>query len=157
MQLLMSKMENNYLLLIGAYRDNEVNPVHPLMLTLNEIDQTTAIVNRLILGQLNQQSLNHLIADTLSCPLERAEPLTKLVTQKTQGNPFFTNQFLKFLHEEGLISFDLNSGYWQCDIAQVKIRAVTEILWNLWLVQLQKLPQNTQNVLKLAACIREQI
>jgi len=153
MQLLMSKMENNYLLLIGAYRDNEVNPVHPLMLTLNEIDQTTAIVNRLILGPLNQQSLNHLIADTLSCPLERAEPLTKLVTQKTQGNPFFTNQFLKFLHEEGLISFDLNSGYWQCDIAQVKIRAVTDDVVEFMAIQLQKLPQNTQNVLKLAACI----
>jgi predicted ATPase/serine phosphatase RsbU (regulator of sigma subunit) len=156
MQLLMSKTENHSLLLLGAYRDNEVSPVHPLMLTLNEIHQTTATVNELILGPLNFKSLNHLIADTLSCPLERAEPLTKLVTQKTQGNPFFTNQFLKFLHEEDLISFDLKAGYWQCDIAQVKARAVTDDVVEFMAGQLQKLPKNTQNALKLAACIGNQ-
>ncbi|MDM8559407.1 ATP-binding sensor histidine kinase [Candidatus Parabeggiatoa sp. HSG14] len=156
MQLLMSQTDTHYLLLMGAYRDNEVSPAHPLMLTLDEIRKTAAKVNQLTLGPLEQSSLNSLIADTLSCPSERAKPLTELAIQKTQGNPFFTNQFLKFLHEEKLIAFDFNNGYWQCDIAQVKVRAVTDDVVEFMAIQLQKLPQGTQTVLKLAACIGNQ-
>jgi len=68
MQLLMSETDTGYLLLIGAYRDNEVNPTHPLMLTLDEIRKVYATVNQIILAPLDQPSLNGLIADTLSCP-----------------------------------------------------------------------------------------
>ena len=155
-QLLMSKTNSHYLLLLGAYRDNEVSPVHPLMLTLEEIRKTDAVVNKITLGPLETPSLNQLIADTLSCPPERAMPLTERVLQKTQGNPFFTNQFLKFLHEEGLISFDLSCGYWQCDITQVKMLSVSDDVVEFLASQLQKLPQQTQKVLKLAACIGNQ-
>ncbi len=156
MQLLISETDTHYLLLIGAYRDNEVSPAHPLMLTLEDIQKTNAVVNQMTLAPLAQPSLNRLIADTLSCPPERAVPLTTLVIQKTQGNPFFTNQFLKFLHEEELIAFDFDCGYWQCDIAQVKARALTDNVVEFMASQLQKQPSNTQNVLKLAACIGNQ-
>jgi predicted ATPase/serine phosphatase RsbU (regulator of sigma subunit) len=155
-QLLMSKTDSHYLLLIGAYRDNEVSPAHPLMLTLEEIRKTEAVMNQITLGPLDKPSLNHLMADTLSCPPQRAMPLTELVLQKTQGNPFFTNQFLKFLHEEQLISFDFNCGYWQCDIAQVKLLTISADVVEFMAAQLQKLPSRTQSVLKLAACIGNQ-
>jgi predicted ATPase/signal transduction histidine kinase len=155
-QRLISETQSQYLLLLGAYRDNEVSPAHPLMLTLEEIQKTEAVVNQLTLGPLDKPSLNQLIADTLSCPPERAEPLTELVIQKTQGNPFFSNQFLKFLHEEGLILFDLSCGYWQCDITQVKLLSVSDDVVEFLAAQLQKLPEQTQKVLKLAACIGNQ-
>ncbi|MFB8793578.1 MAG: AAA family ATPase [Microcoleus sp.] len=153
MQLLMSETDTRYLLLMGAYRDNEVFPAHPLMLTLDEIRKESATVNQITLSPLDQPSLNRLIADTLSCPPERAIPLTELVFAKTKGNPFFATQFLKSLQVDGLISFDFNSGYWQCDIAQVKALALTDDVVEFMAIQLQKLPVNTQEVLKLGACI----
>ncbi|HBB34535.1 MAG TPA: serine/threonine protein kinase, partial [Cyanobacteria bacterium UBA9273] len=156
MQLLMSGGDTGYLLLLGAYRDNEVFPAHPLILTLDEIRKTLATINQITLAPLDQSSLNRLIADTLSCPLERAMPLTNLILTKTKGNPFFSNQFLKSLYEEGLIFFDFSWGYWQCDIAKVRALAVSDDVVEFMATKLQKLPENTQSVLKLAACIGNQ-
>ncbi|MEG4855398.1 AAA family ATPase [Microcoleus sp. B5-D4] len=156
MQLLVGDKDTNYLLLMGAYRDNEVFPAHPLMLTLDEIRKESATVNQITLAPLDKSSLNHLIADTLSCPPEQAVPLTEQVLTKTQGNPFFATQFIKSLYEDGLITFDFSCGYWQCDIALIKALALTDDVVEFMALQLQKLPENTQEVLKLAACIGNQ-
>ncbi|MGK7899993.1 MAG: AAA family ATPase [Hormoscilla sp.] len=156
MQLLMSASDSPYILLIGAYRDNEVNRAHPLMLTLDEIGKTGATVNLITLAPLDINDLNRLIADSLICPPSLALPLTELVHHKTEGNPFFSNQFLKSLHLDGLITFDFDSGCWQCDIAKVKELSLTDDVVEFMALQLQKLPSATQNVLKLAACIGNQ-
>ncbi len=156
MQLLMSESEVGHLLLIGAYRDHEVWAAHPLMLTLEEIGKTKATINTITLEPLSEASLNQLVADTLTCSLEVAKPLTQLVYQKTKGNPFFSTQFLKALHEDRLMQFDLDAGNWQCDIAEVKALALTDDVVEFMALQLQKLPNATQNVLKLAACIGNQ-
>ncbi|MGB3510863.1 MAG: AAA family ATPase [Microcoleaceae cyanobacterium] len=152
-KLLMSEANNQYLLLIGAYRDNEVNPAHPLMLTLDEIQKQEVIVNTITLAPLQQHDLNQLVAETLNCSLEKALPLTQAVAQKTQGNPFFATQFLKALHEDGLINFSRKDRFWQCDLAQVKLAAVSEDVVGFVGKRLQKLNPVTQDVLKLAACI----
>ncbi|MEG4349727.1 AAA family ATPase [Microcoleus sp. LAD1_D5] len=155
-QLLMTATDNRYLLLIGAYRDNEVFPAHPFMLTLAEIQKTEAKVNTLTLTPLAQADVNSLVADTLACSTALARPLTELVYQKTQGNPFFSTQFLKSLHEERLIVFNCEARYWQCDIARVRTLALTDDVVEFMALQLQKLPLPTQKVLKLAACIGNQ-
>ncbi|MEG4234810.1 AAA family ATPase [Microcoleus sp. Pol11C3] len=152
-QLLTSDRDRRYLLLIGAYRDNEVSPVHPLVLTLSDIQQTEATVNTITLAPLDCFNLNCLIADTLVCSRALAMPLTELIDQKTQGNPFFSTQFLKSLHEDGLITFNCEERYWQCDIATVRTLALTDDVVEFMALQLQKLPRDTQEVLKLAACI----
>ncbi|MEH2073349.1 MAG: AAA family ATPase [Nostoc sp.] len=154
--LLMSEADIGYLLVIGAYRDNEVNPVHPLMLTLEEIGKLGATVNTITLTPLDQTSVNHLIADTLSCSLALATPLTELVLSKTKGNPFFSTQFLKALHQDQLITFNFDGGYWECDIAQVRAIALTDDVVEFMAIQLQKLSPETQEVLKLAACVGNQ-
>ncbi len=156
MQLLMSESEVRHLLLIGTYRDSEVSAAHPLTLILEEIGKAHAIINRITLAPLSQASLNQLVADTLSCSPLAAQPLTQLVDQKTKGNPFFSRQFLKGLYEDGLIQFDADVGNWQCDIAKVKALALTDDVVEFMAIQLQKLPNCTQNVLKLAACIGNQ-
>ncbi|MDF5737816.1 MULTISPECIES: AAA family ATPase [unclassified Nostoc] len=145
-----------YLFIIGAYRDNEVFAAHPLMLTLDEIQKASSHVNTLTLAPLSQADVNHLIADSLSCTTERALPLTELVDQKAKGNPFFTTQFLKALYEDGLITFDWEAGFWQCDVGQVRLLALTDDVVEFMAQQLQKLPSNTQDILKLAACIGNQ-
>ncbi|MCC3407638.1 MAG: AAA family ATPase [Microcoleus sp. PH2017_10_PVI_O_A] len=156
MQLLVGEKDTSYLLLMGAYRDNEVSGAHPLMLTLDEIRKEAATVNQITLTPLDKFSLNHLIADTLSCPPGQAVPLTELVFTKTQGNPFFATQFVKSLHEDGLIGFDFSCGYWQCDIAKIGALALTDDVVEFMAIQLQKLSVNTQDILKLAACIGNQ-
>jgi PAS domain S-box-containing protein len=152
-RLLIADTDTPYLLLIGAYRDNEVNPAHPLMLTLEEIRKANAAVNQITLAPLDVRSLNSLVADTLSCSVEQAAPLSQLIFQKANGNPFFTTQFLKSLHQRGLIYFDFENYGWQCDLAQVRAVAASQDVVEFMTLQLQRLPLSTQNVLKLAACI----
>ncbi|MBD2338818.1 AAA family ATPase [Calothrix sp. FACHB-156] len=144
------------LLLIGCYRDHEMPPAHPLILTVQGVKKTGLKVNKITLNNLSQADINHLVADTLSCDEIVAQPLANLVYQKTQGNPFFARQFLKFLYEEKLITFDSDARYWQCDIAQVKAIAIIDDVVEFMALQLQKLPPATQDVLKLAACIGAQ-
>ncbi|MEG4801629.1 AAA family ATPase [Microcoleus sp. ARI1-B5] len=153
MQLLIAESTAGYLLLIGAYRDNEVFAAHPLMLTLEAIARSGATVNTITLQPLSDTSLNQLVANTLNCSSALAQPLTDLVFQKTQGNPFFATQFLKALHQDGLISFDTELGHWQCDIAKVRSAALTDDVVEFMALQLQKLPKTTQTILELAACI----
>ncbi|MEH2126365.1 AAA family ATPase [Nostoc sp.] len=178
-QLLMA--DTKHLFLIGAYRDNEVNSAHPLMLTLNDIQKTAATINTITLAPLSQLQVNQLVADTLKCTKDSALPVSQLVFQKTQGNPFFAIQFLKALHQDGLIEFNYppfshascynggdthnalaplskggSEGGWQCDITKINQQAVTDDVVKFMVFQLQKLPQSTQNVLQLAACIGNQ-
>ncbi|MEG4581751.1 AAA family ATPase [Microcoleus sp. MON1_C5] len=156
MQLLIGESQSSHLLLIGAYRDNEVSPAHPLMLTLDEVTKIGAIVNTITLAPLARSSLNQLVADTLTCSPKLAEPLTELVYKKTKGNPFFATQFLKALHQDELIIFDVKAGYWQCCISKITEAALTDDVVEFMAQQLQKLPVETQEVLKLAACIGNQ-
>ncbi len=81
--------------------------------------------------------------------------MTEFIYQKTKGNPFFSTQFLKSLYEDGQIIFDWDVGHWQCDIAQVTFADASDVV-EFMRAQLQKLPGETQDVLKLAACIGAQ-
>ncbi|MEG5001148.1 trifunctional serine/threonine-protein kinase/ATP-binding protein/sensor histidine kinase [Microcoleus sp. B4-D4] len=148
--------DTRYLLILGAYRDNEVSPAHPFISTVDEMSKAGAVVNTITLQPLSLLNTNYLVADTLNCDLSIAQPLTELVYQKTIGNPFFTTQFLKSLYEDQQIIFDQNERYWQCDIAQVKALAITDDVVEFMALQLQRLPRETQDALKLAACIGAQ-
>ena len=154
LSLLMQDAE--YLLILGAYRDNEVSPVHPFILTVDEVIKTGATVNTITLPPLSETDLNRLVADTLNCESSRAQPLTKLVYQKTKENPFFATQLLKALNDDKLITFDWEIRYWQCDISQVNALSITDDVVDFMAVQLQKLPIETQDIIKLAACIGAQ-
>jgi len=156
LKLLMDSSEAGYLLCLGAYRDNEVFPAHPLMLALDEIQKQGRQINTLTLGTLSRTDITRLVADTLLCSDEIATPLSQLAYQKTQGNPFFTTQFLQGLHEDNCIVFDVRAGYWQCDLAQVRSWALTDDVVEFMVERLRKLPEVTQSVLKLAACIGNQ-
>ncbi|NER98337.1 MAG: AAA family ATPase [Symploca sp. SIO1B1] len=156
MEVLMSDSSIDYLLFLGAYRDNEVFPAHPLMLSLAELRKTQAVISTITLEPLAQNHINQLVADALNCSQQLAQPLTELVYQKTKGNPFFTTQFLKGLQVDGLIKFNLELGYWECDLVQVRDAALTDDVVEFMAGRLRKLPSATQNVLKLAACIGNQ-
>lgn len=152
-QLIITDPDSKYLLLIGAYRDNEVSATHPLIQTLEEIQQTGAIVNNIILRLLDIAHVSQLVADTLRSEILKAKPLAELVFTKTQGNPFFLTQLLKSLYQDNLLVFDFDRGFWQWDIEYLEGVNITDNVVELMVSQIQKLSDKTQNVLKFAACI----
>jgi signal transduction histidine kinase/serine/threonine protein kinase len=153
LKLVLTDSDTQYLFIMGAYRDNEVSANHPLMTTLEEIRSAQTIVHQMTLKPLSTEHINQLIADTLHCDLELANPLAKLVIQKTEGNPFFINEFLKKLYNEQLIKFDKTTRSWQWDINKIEAMNLTDNVVDLMIANLQKLPKPTQQVLRLAPCI----
>jgi predicted ATPase/class 3 adenylate cyclase/GAF domain-containing protein/tRNA A-37 threonylcarbamoyl transferase component Bud32 len=152
MKLLMTAASTG-LFLIGAYRDNEVSPAHPLMLTLDEIAQSGVTINRIFVSPLDLEPVTELIGDTVNSRDARVKYLSELVLLKTGGNPFFVNEFLQELYTQNLLSFNLNQGQWEWNLEQIKARGFTDNVVELMADKISKLPESTQNLLKLAACI----
>jgi predicted ATPase len=152
-ELMMTDNETQYLFLIGAYRDNEVNPVHPLMMMLDGLRNRGATINFITLAPLELEHINQLIADTLHSDNKSVKPLAELVQRKTIGNPFFANQFLKTLHAENLITFDFQRHAFVWDISHIEAQDITDNVVELMIGNLKKLPESTQQVLRLAACV----
>jgi predicted ATPase/GAF domain-containing protein len=155
--------ENHFLLMVGAYRDNEVYPTHPLVQTISILEKAGASLSNLVLKPLQKSHVVRLIGDTLGYSgtiyhqLTDASPLVQLaglLWHKTGGNPFFLTQLLQTLYEEHLITFDFREGRWQWDIARIQAHGITDwTVVGLVARNIQKLPQPTQDLLKLAACI----
>ncbi|WP_013320763.1 AAA family ATPase [Gloeothece verrucosa] len=160
---LMTNTDSQYLLIIGAYRDNEVSSTHPLMYTLDQIKKTHTRINQITLGPLAINHVNELVSDTLLCSLQKAKYLAALITKKTGGNAFYITQLLQTLYKKKLIFFNQNyfnlnvektkRGYWQWDIEQIQRLEITDNIVDLMTKKIKNLDQTTQNILKLAACI----
>lgn len=153
MQLSIGDPDIQCLLLIGAYRDNEVSATHPLIFALEEIQKTEAIVNQINLKPLEFSHINQLIADTVRCNLERSSSLSEVAYRKTAGNPFFLTQLLETLYHENLLYFDLTTGSWQWDLQQIQTRAIPDSVVELMANKIASLEGPTPNILKLAACV----
>ncbi|BAZ15685.1 multi-sensor signal transduction multi-kinase [Calothrix sp. NIES-4071] len=152
-QVLMTNLDSKNLLLIGAYRDNEVSAAHGLINTLSEIEQAGTVINNIVLRPLELTHVQQIVVDTLS-NTEETDNLAELLFYKTQGNPFFITQLLNTLSQEKLLKFDFEKEQWVWDIqdilsAGIADKSVVELIAS----NIQKLPEQTQMVLKLAACI----
>ncbi|MGM0516091.1 MAG: diguanylate cyclase [Pseudomonadota bacterium] len=142
--------EIDHLLLIGAWRSNEVGPGHPLKLMLDALSAARPI-RELAVEPLDRPSIRRLVADTLQTDVEAVRPLADLVYDKAQGNPFFTNELLQTLHDEGVIRADDNGWSWDLDAAIWA--GLSDDIVSFMVNNLRKLPEETQRVLQLAACI----
>ncbi len=146
-----------YFLGLGAYRDNEVGPAHPLQLALEAIEKAGVTLQRLQLQPLRGEAIELLLCDTLQCDRAAAQPLAELVLGKTEGNPFFVNQFLRALYEEKLLTPEMSAARWHWDIEQIRRRDITANVVELLAAKARKLRDETLRVLKLAACIGNQV
>jgi PAS domain S-box-containing protein len=150
---LLTRPDVQHLMLIGAYRDNEVNSDHPLMRRLEAIRKTGAIVQEIALAPLAREDLERLIGDALHCEPERATSLAQLVHEKTAGNPFFAIQFISALAEEGLLTFDHGDARWSWDLNRIHAKGYTDNVVELMVRKLNRLPVETQKALRQLACI----
>ncbi|MCY7385622.1 MAG: serine/threonine-protein kinase PknK, partial [Microcoleus sp. CAN_BIN18] len=142
-----------YLLVIVAYRDNEVSPTHPFMLANQAIRAEGVPMTAITLEPLTIGRATQLVAETLSCATETATPLANLLVQKTDGNPYFLKQMLKYLHQEGFLKFNLQAAEWQWDIKHIERQEISENVVELMVKKIQILSTATQRILQIAACI----
>ncbi|MBB5402569.1 trifunctional serine/threonine-protein kinase/ATP-binding protein/sensor histidine kinase [Paraburkholderia youngii] len=150
---LLTRSDLQHLMLIGAYRDNEVGPEHPLRRKLEAIKANGGKAVEIALAPLGQAHLRQLLADALRSEPAQAEPLAQLVHQKTGGNPFFAIQFLSSLADEGTLAFEHDAGRWCWDLERIQARGYTDNVVDLMVGKLTRLPTETQKALQQLACL----
>ncbi|MBV8108872.1 MAG: serine/threonine-protein kinase PknK, partial [Hyphomicrobiales bacterium] len=148
---LLREPDLHHLLLVGAYRDDEVAPAHPLVRRLAAIREAGGRVQEIVLKPLGLEEVSRIVADALHS--DRARPLSRLVHEKTAGNPFFAIQFLTALAEEGLLAFDRNAARWTWDLKRIRAKGYTDNVVDLMLGKLRRLPATTRAALKYLACL----
>jgi predicted ATPase/signal transduction histidine kinase len=150
---LVTRPEVRHLLLIGAFRDNEVNSAHPLMRKLGEIRRAGVTVQEILLAPLAERDLGRLLADTLHCGPERVASLAELIHEKTAGNPFFAIHFISALAGENLLTFDHAGNRWQWDLDRIRAKGYTDNVVDLMVGTLRRLPAATQKALQQLSCL----
>lgn len=153
---IMLEEDIEYMLIIGAYRDNELGDAHPFALAVNEIKESDAIVNLIELGNLKEKEINQMLCDTLKCSEEVASTLVELVCKKTLGNAFFTHQFIRTLYRIGLLKFSYSAQHWVWDIDKINDQGITDNVVDLMANKIAMLPEVASRSLQLAACIGNQ-
>lgn len=156
LELLITDLDTTYIMFIGAYRDNEVNEKDLFLITMKNIENSGTPLQKLILKPLEAMQVMQLIGDTLKANEVESSSLAKLCHRKTQGNPFFLNQFLISLYDEKLITYDNNEKKWKWDIDLIQKAEMTDNVVDLMIGRIRKLSTDAQNILKLAACIGNQ-
>src|SRR6266404_5210129 len=150
---LVTHPEVRHLMIIGAYRNNEVTPSHPLVRTLEAIRRAGVRVREIVLAPLGLDDVSRLVGDALHCEPERARPFAQLVQEKTGGNPFFAIQFFTAMAEEGLLGFDSVSRAWQWDMNRIRAKSHTDNVVDLMAGKLRRLSKQTQEAVKQLACL----
>jgi predicted ATPase/serine phosphatase RsbU (regulator of sigma subunit)/tRNA A-37 threonylcarbamoyl transferase component Bud32 len=162
-ELIMTDSDINYLFLIGAYRDNEVNSTHPFSMMLDDLKKNSVLIQELSLTPLHTKHIEQIVADTLHSTVEHIRPIAALIENKTGGNPFFVNEFLKTLYSENLLRFEISDSDrqiqispWKWNIEQIKSKGLTDNVVHLLVGNLRKLSDIAQDILQLASCIGNQ-
>ncbi|MDC3958994.1 AAA family ATPase [Polyangium jinanense] len=146
----------SHLLLMGAYREQEVDAAHPLRQTLDALRRDGARVTEIHLGSLSSADVTSLLADGLECSPDAVSRLAEHVTQKTLGNPFFVNQLVVAMIHDQDLAWNEAAGAWQWDLEKISARGVSDDVAVLVAAELGRLPRETLRVLRLAACIGHQ-
>jgi predicted ATPase/GAF domain-containing protein len=143
----------DFLFLIGAYRDEETEAAQSLYQSREALQQQGAVVGQIELENLSTEHVAHITAETLRCDTQAAEPLARILVEKTNGNPFFINEFLNLLHSENLLHYAAEQKSWQWDIADISSRMITDNVVELLTDKLQRLDEKILKVITIAAAI----
>ena len=151
---LLSDEQLRHLLVIGAYRDNEVKEGHPLLAAVNALSTSRPdIVQQILLTPLSITGVNQVVAATLHCAPDISQQLADLVFQKTAGNPFFVNELLRSLYRDGAFHFVAEEGHWQWQRDKIDRSGISDNVVAHMIKELKRLPVETIDCLSLAACI----
>jgi predicted ATPase/HPt (histidine-containing phosphotransfer) domain-containing protein len=151
---LLAERDLRHLLVVGAYRGQEIDGDHPLPAALDElVGKRPDAVERMELGPLREDGVRQLVAELLRAEPAEAAPLGALVWRKTDGNPFFVNELLATLHRDGAFRYLSDEGRWSWDAAAIEKAGVSDNVVELMLQGLRRLPAATTACLRAAACL----
>ena len=153
LRILVTSPDIRYLLILGAYRENEVDAFHPLQRLIDELEESNIKARIIYLKPLNKKHVGYMVSDTLNSERKETQSLAHLVYEKTNGNPFFVNEFLKTLYQKNHTYFDFQFGRWIWDLDEIMKAGIADNLVKLMTDKIQRLSKTGQKVLKLAACI----
>ena len=156
LEAVLSDAESTHLLVIGAYRDNEVDATHPLMLGLDSLKKAGCTVNQLTPRNLTLEHVNELLSDSMRMPSDQCLPLAALIHKKTDGNAFYARQFLQSLEADGLLTFDQSGHAWRWDLDELNKLTSSANVIDLMVNRIIRLPAASLEALKIAACLGNQ-
>ncbi|MDJ0731360.1 MAG: AAA family ATPase, partial [Crocosphaera sp.] len=152
-QSLITTLDDQSLLIIGAYRDNEVDLAHPLRLTLNDINNQGVIIEEILLKNLAIFHIELLIKEAINLEEQKCKKLARLVKRKTNGNPFFIKEFLQSLYQNKILVFDNIQRQWDYNAEKIEALQITDNVVDLMASNIKTTPKEIQEILKIAACI----
>ncbi|MBC7659381.1 MAG: diguanylate cyclase [Chitinophagaceae bacterium] len=152
-EMLLQDKRLKHLLFVGSYRDNELTEHHPLHLFSESLRLAEMPLETIHLGSLEHSEVTQLIADAMHTTVERVQNLTKLVMDKTAGNPFFTDEFLRNLYRSQLLYFDPDKGSWDWDLDKIRASRMTDNVIELMGSRIQKLQPAARHAVQMASCI----
>jgi serine/threonine protein kinase/signal transduction histidine kinase len=150
---LLSEAKIGYLLLIGTYTSTEINSSHPLTIIFEELKKSDNVIKNITVEPLKKPDITQLLQDSFSPASEDLSLFSSLLYEKTQGNPYQLNKFLNYLYEEKLIVFNLEKRCWYWNLEDIKSGRISEINVEAIIEKIRKFPENTQHLLKMAACL----
>lgn len=140
-----------HMMLILAYRDNEVGAHHPLAVMLRQSLAERLDPCQIQLASIEQASVEELVADTLRREIDDVRGLAAVHVAKTGGNPFFLIQMFRSLYEDGLISFGPNGWTWALE--EITARDLTDNVVQLMTRKLQRYGAATRSALNMCAIL----
>ena len=140
------------LLIIGAYRDNEIDFNDSAKKVLENFHASKVKVTEFELAPLSITNICHLLTDTLHLPINEVKDFAGVLHEKTGGNPFFIKSLLKYLYGEGKIYFS-KQNKWSWDIDEIRSEKVSDNIAELVLNRVHKLTAKAQKILMQASCI----
>ena len=150
LDIILSSEEVESLLLIGAYRDNEVDDSHPLFKQLKKSELNIQNIKLLPLDKSNNLKF---LSDSLNLNSEQVLPLSQAVYDKTEGNPFFIKEFVKEIYHQKLLTFSYPQSQWIWNLDKIIHLPGSDNVIDLMLSKIYQLPTQTQKLLQAGACI----
>jgi diguanylate cyclase (GGDEF)-like protein len=139
------------LLLVGAYRDSEVDATHPLSGMLSRWARLATAPPLLRLENLPPTDLSALLAEVLRLPAGQAGDLAEAVGARTGGNPYDTIELVNALRLEG--SLVAGEDGWAWDAATIRRHIGQGDVVELLGARIDRLPPPTQALLEAMACL----
>ena len=144
--------DHPYLLLLGAFRHNEVDESHPLTKLMRDIKESAQPLKEIRLKPLEPRHCHEMVSYILDSPLTQTRTLSDFLVGLTEGNPLFVSESLSYLHNEDLLFLD-ESRQWLWDLEKIRESDMPSTVAALFSSKVQKLPLDTIELLEYCACM----
>lgn len=151
--LILSDKAAKYIMLIGAYRENEITAGHVVQKLLDELSDKKVTYTKIQVHDLQPADVKNIVTEVLGVKQENADELSRLIYTKTKGNPFYMHRFLQSIYDEGSLYFDFDKKEWCWNSEEIVQMNVSGNVADLVRSTIEKLSPRAVEVLKVAACL----